>query len=110
MERSQLRLSGKERVVILPICVLVPCTFGSFGCTARIWMDLVQWEIPVHHPYFSRFDVFIPDLSFGLVEHPLAERTLVVAEFDERHRRIHIAQDNIVIYGNICRRLRGQGY
>src|SRR3990172_173807 len=76
----------EEQVVHLPVFSLVPGTMRCLGCFARLWMDLVEGKVSENVADLSCLNILRLESRQGGLEESLAERALVIREFDHRDR------------------------
>lgn len=73
---------GEQRIMELPVLVLVPRATGSFGDLSGMGVDVVQRKILEDNLDF----IFIGLTDFGEFRlNSCAERSLIVGKFDNRH-------------------------
>ena len=71
----------------LPVLALLAGTMRRHGRLASVGVHLER-EVAVHEAQLARVDVVLLQGRQGRREEPLAERTLIVGELDEGHRRV----------------------
>src|SRR3990167_9214354 len=90
-----LHLRGIDRVVIQPKLSLI---FGAFSRFCGLGgLRTQKCVVPVYHARLPRSHVVILDERLGLLKKPSAERTLVVAVFDDRDRRFRIPEYHVAL-------------
>ncbi len=88
---------GKEPGVHLPVFTLLGGAVGGLGHFESIGVKLLNRKIPENVLDLARLNVLLLDPGQRLTDVPGAKRSLVVREIDDRHLRVFLAQEGIII-------------
>src|SRR3989344_4028894 len=85
----------KKTVMKSPIFALFSSALRRQSRGFRFWTQ--KSKIPINHFYFASLNIFFFYLRFCLTKKSSAKRALIIAKFYNRHWRIQIPQNNIVV-------------